>query len=100
MGAGVACSEGELTSLGACVGPPSLDLGQECGAVSHYRLYFLDRGDHIRRAVSLECRDDAEAIGLIEAHKDGRTLELWQGARQVIRVEADVSPQGALNHPA
>ena len=68
--------------------------------MGHYRLYFLDRSDHIRHALSLECRNDAEAITLIEEHKDGRTMELWQGARQVTRIEADLSPQAALNHPA
>ncbi len=68
--------------------------------MGHYRLYFLDRSDHIRHALSLECRSDAEAIDLIEDHKDGRSMELWQGARRVARIEADVSPQAALNHPA
>ncbi len=62
--------------------------------VPHYRLYFLDRDDHIRHALNLECGDDAEAVELIEDHRDGRTMELWQGARRVARVEGDGSPQG------
>jgi len=56
--------------------------------VAHYRLYFLDRQDHIRQAVSLECADDEEALASVEEHRDGRTVELWQGVRRVIRIEA------------
>ena len=61
--------------------------------MSHYRLYFLDRNDHIRHALDIECQDDAEAIELVEGHRDGRTMELWQGARRVARIEGDGSPQ-------
>ena len=57
--------------------------------VRHYRLYFLDRGDHIRHALSLECENDADALRLIEEHKDSGPLELWEGARQVARFEGD-----------
>jgi hypothetical protein len=57
--------------------------------VAHYRIYFLDRKDHIRRALSVECADDAEAIKQLETHRDGRCLELWEGARRVVRIEAD-----------
>ncbi len=61
--------------------------------MSHYRLYFLDRNDHIRHALDIECQDDTEAIELVEGHRDGRTMELWQGARRVARIEGDGSPQ-------
>ena len=59
------------------------------GRLAYYRLYFLDRDDHIRHAVSLECEDDAQAIELARGHADGRTLELWQGARRVVRLASD-----------
>ena len=54
--------------------------------MTHYRLYFLDDDDHIRHAVSLECENDDEATELARGHADGRTLELWQGARLVARM--------------
>jgi hypothetical protein len=56
--------------------------------VAHYRIYFLDRNDHIRHALSVECTDDAEAVELLQRHSDGRGMELWQGARRVARIEA------------
>lgn len=57
------------------------------------RLYFLE-DDHIRRVVELSCETDDEAIGLVEAHTDGRPMELWQEARLVKRFEAtaDAAP--------
>ncbi|HEY5411116.1 MAG TPA: hypothetical protein VIJ94_10365 [Caulobacteraceae bacterium] len=57
--------------------------------MAHYRLYFLDCDDHIRHAVSLECDHDDQAIELARGHADGRTLELWQGARRVFRLASD-----------
>jgi hypothetical protein len=59
--------------------------------VAHYRIYFFDRQDHIRHALSVECDNDANALELLESHRDGRTLELWEGARRVARIEADAS---------
>ena len=56
--------------------------------MAHYRLYVLDGADHIRGAFDLDCADDAEAVGIAEAHQDGVALELWSGARLVLRVEA------------
>ncbi len=57
--------------------------------MTHYRLYFLDPKDHIRHAISLECVDDAQALATVEDHRDGRTLELWEGARRVARLEPE-----------
>ena len=62
------------------------------GRMTHYRLYFLDRNDHIRHAISLECVDDAEAIQSLDDHKAGNAMELWEGVRRVIRIEADPGP--------
>ena len=59
--------------------------------MAHFRLYFLDRNDHIRHAVSLECVDDAEAIQLLDGHRNGGAMELWQGVRLVTRIEAEQS---------
>jgi len=56
--------------------------------VAHYRLYFLDMADHIRRALDLECADDTEAMGVAKARQDSGPVELWNGARRVLRIEA------------
>ncbi len=56
--------------------------------MAHYRLYILDDADHIRSALDLDCADDAEAVGAAQAHKNGHAVELWKGARRVLRVEA------------
>jgi hypothetical protein len=57
--------------------------------VAHYRLYFLDQADHIRHAISLECDDDSQALAVVDEHRDGRTIELWEGVRRVARLEAE-----------
>ena len=48
-----------------------------------YRLYFLDRANHIRHTVDLDCEDDAQAIRMVEQHADRRAMELWQASRLV-----------------
>ena len=63
--------------------------------MAHYRLYFLNDKNHIRRAVSLECDDDASAIALINQHRDGHAMELWEGARRVARFKVDGSEDPA-----
>jgi hypothetical protein len=52
--------------------------------MAEYRLYFVDRFDHIRDAVELEGIDDAEAIRKAEKRSDGRKMELWRRARKVM----------------
>ena len=52
-----------------------------------YRLYFLDKNDHIRRRIDLDCRDDAHATEVAAEHMDGNARELWDGARLVRRFE-------------
>jgi hypothetical protein len=47
-----------------------------------YRLYFLEDG-RIRHVVPLECESDEHAIQVVEEHRDGRDMELWQRARMV-----------------
>jgi hypothetical protein len=49
----------------------------------NYRLYFFDGSDHIREVREFEAPDDASAIELSEAWREGRRIELWCGARQV-----------------
>ena len=56
----------------------------------NYRLYFLE-GGHIRHAVNLDCEDDEHAVETVESHRDGREMELWQGARFVRSFRGDES---------
>lgn len=48
-----------------------------------YRLYFLGRDGRITRAVPFESSSDEDALKAIEAHADGRPMELWQRGRMV-----------------
>ena len=52
-----------------------------------YRLYFL-QDNHIRHVVTITCEEDAEAIELVEKHRDGRAMELWERDRLVKRFDA------------
>lgn len=56
--------------------------------MAHYKLYFLDHADHIRKAIDLECDTDEQAIAAVEDHRKTGPLELWQGARCVQRFPA------------
>lgn len=48
----------------------------------YYRLYFFE-DSHIRHVVEMICGNDDEAIALVETHRDGREMQLWQQARRV-----------------
>ena len=54
-----------------------------------YRLYFLGREGHITGVVELECACDEQALEAVEAHADGRAMELWQQARKVRAFELE-----------
>jgi hypothetical protein len=52
--------------------------------MSDYRLYFLDKNDHIQRAVEILCDGDRTAVRLAEERAAGHErFELWQRARKV-----------------
>jgi len=50
-----------------------------------YRLFFFNAGGHIEKAHEFISRDDAEAIRISEAWREGRKMELWQRDRRVKR---------------
>jgi hypothetical protein len=52
--------------------------------VAGYRLYFLDHARHIHDAIVLECDDDEAACAQVDAHRDGRAMELWLRDRLVM----------------
>jgi len=56
-----------------------------------YRLYFLDDNGRIRDAAEFECVDDAEALAQAQSRADGRSMELWSGARVVRKIAKPAS---------
>ena len=49
----------------------------------HYRLFFYDGANRITNAREFEDRGDEQAIKLAEAWREGRKMDLWNGARRV-----------------
>ena len=50
-----------------------------------YGLFFFTGDMHIDRAHEFEAADDAAAIKISEAWREGRKMELWQRGRLVRR---------------
>ena len=50
-----------------------------------YRLYYLDEVKRIRHSVEFECASDNDADRLVLERADGRAMELWSGARLVMK---------------
>jgi hypothetical protein len=57
--------------------------------VAEYRAYGVGRDGHFNGFEPLICADDAEAIAKAKRLVDGHDIELWSGARLVIRLEAE-----------
>jgi hypothetical protein len=56
-------------------------------SMQHYRLYSLKNGNQIAGPPKiLQCASDEEAIALASTLLDGFDMEVWQGARVVIRL--------------
>lgn len=53
-----------------------------------YRLFFLDDQGRIKKSKELDCADDEAAIAEARRLADGRTLELFDGCRLVLRLPA------------
>jgi hypothetical protein len=52
----------------------------------HYRIYVTTTDGHVTApATVIECQDDQEAIGKAEQFVNGRPVELWEGARFIVR---------------
>ncbi len=52
-----------------------------------YRLFFLDGEGKIKKSRSLDCADDETAMAQARRLADGRTLELYDGCRLVLKFE-------------
>ena len=56
----------------------------------HYRLYTTTPDGHITApATAIECADDQEAIGKAARFANGKAVELWEGARFIVRFPSD-----------
>jgi hypothetical protein len=64
--------------------------------MAHYRLYPTTTDGHVTAPPTvIECADDQEAIGRAAQFVDGRSIELWEGARFIARFpSAGVRPSG------
>lgn len=51
-----------------------------------YQLFFLDEQGRIKKSKALRCTDDEAAIAEVRRLEDGRTLELYDGCRLVLRL--------------
>jgi hypothetical protein len=55
----------------------------------HYRIYVTTTDGHITAPATLiECDNDQEAIGKAKQFVNGRDVELWEGARFIVRFPA------------
>jgi hypothetical protein len=51
-----------------------------------YRIYQLDDGGHISTPPKIvECADDQDAISKTAQVANGKTVELWEAARFIVR---------------
>ena len=65
--------------------------------MAEYRIYFIDRNDHIRGAVDLAAPDDLQALRQAKSHPDPRIKEVWCGARLIGRLRAPPPTAGSAS---
>jgi hypothetical protein len=56
--------------------------------VIQYRVYVLDKNDHIVRRIDLEAEGDTGALDIAQQYVDGHDIELWQGYRIIRRLKS------------
>ena len=54
-----------------------------------YRAYIVGEDGHFVDYRPIVCRDDAEAVAQAKRLVDGHDIELWNGGRFVIKLEAE-----------
>jgi hypothetical protein len=62
-----------------------------------YRAYVVGLDGHFTDFEGMICEDDAKAIEKARRLVDGHDVELWNGARLVIRLNA-AGKQGTVSH--
>lgn len=57
----------------------------------HYRVYVVTNDGHIAGPPHhvIECADDQEAMGKAVQYTNGKSVELWDGARFILRFPSD-----------
>jgi hypothetical protein len=64
--------------------------GTTATAMAHYRIYVTTIDGHVTAPPTvIECADDQEAIGKAAQFTNGRAIELWEGARFIVRFPSD-----------
>ena len=64
--------------------------------MTHYRIYRVGADDHFEgRPLVLDCANDEAAIEAAKQFVDGCDIELWQGCREVARLQ----PSGIVLKP-
>ena len=57
-----------------------------------YRIYFLDKDDHIRRAVNIEATSDKDAVAAAQDQNHPFKVEIWQGPHLIGTIEGGAAP--------
>jgi hypothetical protein len=56
--------------------------------MANYRIYVLDKDDHVREPPQVvECPDDEAAVEKAAQLLNGRAIEIWDHSRRVVRLE-------------
>jgi hypothetical protein len=56
--------------------------------MANYRIYVLDKDDHVREPPQVfDCPDDAAAVEKASPLLNGRAVEVWDHSRLVARME-------------
>jgi hypothetical protein len=56
--------------------------------MTEYRAYLIGRDGHIQGYEPLSCADDAAAVAAAKPLIGSHGVEIWQGARRVVTLEA------------
>jgi hypothetical protein len=60
-----------------------------------YRIFHIDKNGRIAGpATVVECPDDRAAVEQAQQYLDGRGVEVWKGARMVVRLDPFIARPG------
>jgi hypothetical protein len=55
--------------------------------MQNYRLYRIDKSDHVQTAQDFEAKNDLLAFAEAQKIRPAQTIEIWQGERRIGRIE-------------